>query len=77
MDAQTLVNVGFALAGTLAGFILRATWAALEAMRADLGALQRSIAETYVRRDDFRDHAARIETVLERIEAKIDLKVDK
>lgn len=77
MDTQVLLNALFGLAGMLGGAVLRATWAALEKMREDLGALQKSIGETYVRRDDFRDHAMRVEATLERIEAKLDMKADK
>lgn len=77
MDAQTLINGLFALAGGLGGFILKATWDALGTLRRDLAKLQEGIVLSYVRRDDFRDHAQRVETVLDRIEQKLDNKADK
>lgn len=77
MSGQEAWNVVVGLIGALGGFILRATWSALEKMRDDLTKLQENIGATYVRRDDFRDHAARIESILERIEANLDGKVDK
>lgn len=77
MSGQEAWNIVVGLIGALGGFILRATWSALEKMRDDLTKLQENIGATYVRRDDFRDHAARIELILERIEAKLDGKVDK
>ena len=77
MGGQEAWNVLVALCGALGGFVLRATWTALEEMRRDLATLQKSISETYVRRDDFRDHAERLEATLLRIEAKLDGKQDK
>lgn len=77
MDSQTFFNVAVGLCGGLGGFILHATWQALEKMRADLQALQASIAETYIRRDDFKDSLQEIRAMLARIDAKLDGKVDK
>ena len=76
-DAQWLVNAFFAVSGSLGGFILKATWDALKDLQRDMSALQSSIANTYVRKDDFRDHATRVENALARIEAKFDGKADK
>jgi hypothetical protein len=77
MDPQTLLNVSFGLAGALGGFVLKATWGDVKDMRMAIQALQTSIAETYVRRDDFRDHAEDIKRTLARIEGKIDSKQDR
>lgn len=72
-----MFNIVAALAGGLGGFILRATWTALEAMRKDLQALQTSISETYIRRDDFRADLQDIRSILNRIDIKLDTKADK
>lgn len=77
MDPQTLINGGFALAGTLAGFLLKAIWSDMKDMRIAIQALQTHSAETYVRRDDFRDHAEDIKRTLARIEGKLDSKQDR
>lgn len=77
MDWQWAFNVAMALAGALGGFVLSATWNALTRMQADLQTLQKSISDTYLRRDDFRIHAERIEAMLIRIENKLDDKADK
>lgn len=77
MDAQTLINLLFGVAGVLVGAIAKTTWDATVALRKDLADLQSSIAATYARRDDFKTHASRVETILDRIEAKLDHKADK
>lgn len=77
MEPQTLINGLFAVVGSLGGFVLKTCWDAMTSMRRDLVSLQESISRNYVRRDDFRDHAQRVETVLDRIEAKLDNKADK
>ncbi len=77
MDPQTVVNWVFGLAGALVSFVLKSTWESLKEVARDLSALQKSIADTYVRRDDFKDHADRVEAVLTRIESKLDSKQDK
>jgi hypothetical protein len=77
MDAQALLNVAFGLAGALGGFVLKATWSDLKDMRLAIQALQNSIAETYVRRDDSRDNADDIKRTLARIEGKLDSKQDR
>lgn len=77
MDWQSMFNVAATLAGVLGGFVLRATWDAIERMRVDLQALQTSIAATYVRRDDHRDFAQQVLAKLDMISAKLDEKADK
>lgn len=77
MDWQTMFNLVLAGAGFLGGFILRATWSAVERMRSDLQALQTSIAATYVRRDDHRDFAQQVLQKLDHIAARLDEKADK
>jgi hypothetical protein len=77
MDWQTMFNLAAGGFGILGGIMLRETWSAISTMRADLQALQASIAATYVRRDDFRDFSQRVLDKLESIEAKVDHKVDR
>lgn len=77
MDSQWAFNIAMTLAGALGGFVLSATWNAVIKLQADHQALQKSISDTYLRRDDFRIHAERIEAMLIRIENKLDDKADK
>jgi hypothetical protein len=77
MEAQDVINVLFAACGALGGFILKNIWDALQLLRSDLAALQQSIANNYVRKDDFRDHAARVEGLLREIRDDLKHKVDK
>ena len=77
MDTQTLVNSLLAICGGLAGVVLKAMWNALTQLRRDMADLQESISRNYVRRDDFRDHAKRVEELLDRIYEKLDGKADK
>lgn len=77
MDAQSLINLLFSACGALGGFILKATWDTLKDMRKEMAALQASIHDNYVRRDDFKMHASRIEMLLDKIAEKIDAKADK
>lgn len=74
---QLALNWAFALVGALGGLILKAMWDALTAMRRELALLQDSISSNYVRRDDFKMHAQRVELLLDRIYEKLDGKADK
>jgi len=77
MDPQVLINIGFGLAGLFGGFILKATWAELKGLQIALAELQKSIAETYIRRDDFRNLMDDMKASLVRIEIKLDTKQDR
>lgn len=81
---QTILNWAFGLVGALGAVMLREMWEAIKALRKDNGALVDRISELgdkisreYVRRDDFKDHAARVEEMLARIFDKLDGKADK
>lgn len=74
---QTILNWAFAAAGSLGTFVLTAMWNAMSLMRKDMAELQKSISDNYVRRDDFKTHALRVETLLDRIYEKLDGKADK
>lgn len=77
VEGQSLINLAFTSCGAMAGFIIKALWDAMRALQEDLVDVQSSVSSNYVRRDDFRDHAQRLEDVLARIERKLDGKVDK
>ena len=77
METQTIINLGIGLVCTGAGFIIRALWDAVTAMRKDLGDLQHNIAQDYARRDEFRDVVNRVMERLDSIYEKLDSKADR
>ena len=84
MDWQALFNVVLGVAAFAFGVLAKVVWDTLDSLRADMKSLADSVnhleeklPETYLRRDDFRDHASRVLNTLERIEAKLDRKVDR
>jgi hypothetical protein len=77
MDTQTTINALFGIVSFLSGFLLKATWDALKELRVDMATLRQSIADNYVRRDDFREHSDRVMNLLDKIYEKLDGKEDK
>lgn len=80
MDAQTLFNAVISVASVLGGVMLKSIYDAITALREEDHSLHERINAlpgTYMRRDDFLNFAQRIEETLNRIETKIDGKVDK
>ena len=77
MDWHTAFNLAFAGLSGVMGFIIKVLWDAIVTLRRDLGELERSIKDNYVRRDDFRDTMRAMFEKLDRIEIKIDGKMDK
>lgn len=76
MDTQTLINVGFAVCGSMAGFILKGIWDSLkELQRADKELVKKVqnievlIAGDYVKKEEFDRVVSR---VFERIDAMAD-----
>jgi hypothetical protein len=59
------------------GWFARELWSAVKALKDDLLKLKDTLAEHYVRKDDFRDFKADLFAVLTRIESKLDHKQDK
>jgi len=77
MDWHTAFNLAFAGLSAVMGFIIKVLWDAINTLRRDLGDLERSIKDNYVRRDDFRDTMRAMFEKLDRIEGKLDGKMDK
>ena len=81
---QSMINAGLALVSTLIGIILKAVWDAVKDLQsADtrlterVGGVEVMVAGAYVTRDELRDVTAAIFKKLDRIELKLDGKVDK
>ncbi len=87
IDWQALFNVAIGLVMFILGALSKVLWDTLTVLREDmrqLSVMVNNLPTVYVRRDDFRDHRedfkdefARMQTVLDRIETKLDHKADR
>jgi uncharacterized membrane-anchored protein YjiN (DUF445 family) len=80
MDPQTLFNAVISVASVLGGIMLKSIYDAIQELRTQDGDLHErinTIPNTYMRRDDFTTFARDIKDSLNRIEDKLDNKVDK
>lgn len=84
METQTVINIAFGLLGALMGGILKAVWdgvkdlqTADKALAKDVGALQVLVAGDYIKRESFDTLSSAIFAKLDKIEAKLDRKMDK
>ncbi len=81
---QTIVNIAFSALGALAAFVLHRLRDENKARKEEnakrldrISELHSQIAREYVRRDDFKDHSARVESMLAKIFDKLDEKADR
>jgi hypothetical protein len=73
MDPQTLINIGFGIAGAFGGWILNS-------LSRSIIRIEDRVSEMplqYVTRDDYRADIAEVKGMLARIFDKLDNKVDK
>jgi len=84
MDSQTIINTAIALVGFLGGWILKVIWEAVKELQfADkilvdkVNTIEILIAGNYMSKQDFDKIAAAIFAKLDKIEDKLDKKVDK
>jgi hypothetical protein len=73
MDGQLLFNVTCSVAGTIAGWLFKVLWDAIQDLKEDV----KEIEKGYVQKDDYRIDIAEIKGMLSRIFDKLDSKVDK
>lgn len=59
------------------GWFARELWAAVKDLRIDMISLKDYVAQNYTRKDDFREFRSELLGFLQRIEHKLDTKVDK
>ncbi len=77
MESQELINVILATTSATLGWFARELWTAVKELKSDLSKLREEIPKEYIRRDVFMEFKRDLMAVLERIENKIDTKVDK
>lgn len=70
---QWILGIGL----VILGWIARELWSAVKALKDDLIKLKDDVSVVYVRKDDFKDFRDEVRGFLQRIEAKLDTKVDK
>lgn len=84
MEPQTIINCAFAVIGALGGWVLNRIWESLKDLqKADsvltekVGAIEVLVAGNYVSREELKQTVNAVFTKLDRIEDKLDHKVDK
>ena len=84
MDPQTIINTAIALVGFLGGWILKVVWEGVKDLQSadkilaeKVNTIEILIAGTYISKQDFDKIAAAIFQKLDKIEDKLDRKVDK
>lgn len=84
MEPQTIINVTFAVIGALGSWVLNRIWDALKdlqtadkALTEKVGSMEVLVAGNYVSRDELQKTVTAVFTKLDRIEDKLDHKVDK
>lgn len=77
MDYQTAFNVVLGIASALGGFVVRALWQADKDLADKVGKIEVLVAGEYMKRGEFDIKVDALFAKLDRIEGKIDGKVDK
>jgi hypothetical protein len=77
MDWQPYINLGIGSAFAVIGWLARELWSAVQELKSDIKKLEVSLPTDYVRKDDLHGILNRIYSQLERIENKLDGKVDR
>lgn len=77
MDTQIWINGAITLGLAASGWYARQLWDAVARLRTDLHAIEVDLPKSYVAKSDFIETMARIEKMFERIDAKLDAKMDR
>ena len=77
IDYQILFNASAAVAFTLAGWIIRSVFDAVEKLKVDILELERQMHSKYVQKDDYREDVKEIKDMLAAIFKRLGQKQDK
>lgn len=76
-EMQFFLNLAFAIAGTVSGWVVHALWDAQKNLSKDLKEIEQNLPEIYARRDDFKELSREIKEMFSKIMDKLDQKQDK
>jgi hypothetical protein len=77
MDWQAIAIGALSVLSVLFGAVLKTLWDATQRLTDNVRQIEHYLPETYLRKDDFRPHADRIEQLIQRLIDKLDGKADK
>jgi hypothetical protein len=77
MDAQSLINFAMATGLAIAGWFARTLWDAIKELQNNLHDVEVHLPNNYVKQVDINSRFDKLETMMERIFAKLDQKQDK
>ena len=77
MDYQLLFNISAGFCFTMAGWIIRSIYDAMENLKVDLIQLEREVHAKYVMKDDYKDDIRELKSMLTALFDKLDSKADK
>lgn len=77
MNLQILFNLAVGAGLTIAGWFFRQLWDAAERLRNDLTDLEKNLPVAYVRREEFTETMREIKEMFNKINDKLDRKIDK
>lgn len=77
MNWQEVAIGALSILSVLFGAVLRTLWDATQKLTDNVHQLEKELPETYLRRDDFKAHSERVETLIQRVIDKLEAKADK
>lgn len=76
-EYQQIINIAIGAILAASGWFFRILWEAVTNLKDDLSKLREEIAKDYVPRNDFKEFAAEIRNMFQKISDKLDNKADK
>lgn len=77
MDWQIIINIGAAGVLSAFGWFARQLWEMVEKLKEDIQRIEIELPTNYVRKDEINQRFDRLESMIEKISDKLDLKADK
>lgn len=77
MEWQGILNIAAGAALSVTGWFLRQLWDSVQTLKDDIKDIEIDLPSHYVRKDEIKASFDKIEVMLEKINDKLDRKVDK
>lgn len=77
LSVQDIINIGGGAFIAAIGWFARQLYESVNRLRDDVHQIEIDLPTNYVRRDEYNDTMKRIESIVEKIFAKLDTKADK